>query len=197
MGPKLQSAVDELEVFYKICNELFMTWSVYRAMFDDNMEKYLFEECPGLTSLKFMSFCMIESILMSISKLHDPEQMKGGYNLCLDYVINRMPLADETRSRLRELKDEMQLLADKLIPARHKVLAHHDLQIALAGVSLGGFDKDSEIKYFSNLQLFVDNAFVELTGRPRPFNSSMGGDAKDLWSVLTKGWRSMTPSCGG
>lgn len=181
-------AVKELDAFYKICDELFMMWSAYRVLFDDNVEKEAFEDYPGVTTLKFINFCMIDYILLQLSKLHDPEKMKKDYNLSLDYILNKLPFSDAARDRMRGLKADMQMLAEQVKSARHKVLAHHDLGVAMSGVSLGEFEKDSDIRYFLSLQQFIDEAFVDLTGKPRQFNQSLYADAKKLWVALVKGW---------
>jgi hypothetical protein len=77
--------------------------------------------------------------------------------------------SDSVRSRLEDLAKELNYFADKLRGVRNKILSHYDLATILAGATLGEFTEGDAMKYFEDLQEFVNIVHDQVVGGPYPF----------------------------
>ena len=186
--PKSALSLEVAELFYGICNDLYMRWKIYRHLFDDNVDQNKLQFGDGARCLDDIGRYMHGSVLLELCKLHDPIVQSDRVNLTIGYVVDLGGWEPGVRTELLGLKKEMESLFGKIKLARNKLIAHNDLQTILEGTVLGQFKKDADIQYFRNLERFVGVIFRELTGRPRPFYDLVTNEAEAFRQVLLRGW---------
>ena len=131
------------------------------------MAKHLFDENPDVNVLRAPHYehffaviksSLYESFVQGITRLHDKAVILGNENLTINYVIERIEWDAATNAKLNELRQKMTPFADKLRPARHKFMAHNDLNTILQRPLLGVFEKGEDDAYFVALEGFVSTA---------------------------------------
>jgi hypothetical protein len=128
-----------------------------------------------------------EHLLLQLAKLHDPAVQGKDVNLTIDYMIAFGNWDDPTRCELVTLHKSLERLADKIRSARNKALSHNDLVTILAGAPVGAFPAGEDVRYFQELQRFVDVVNEAVCGGPSPFNDLAEGDARRLVEVIERG----------
>jgi hypothetical protein len=155
--PKI--VVDE---FCQECRRIHAYWQ---------MLKYLFDENPGVDSLKaphyehffaVLKFSLYESFVQGAARLHDPAFQLGQPNLTVNYLIEHIQWDTAIKARLTALREKMLPFAGKMKLPRNKFTAHNDLNTILQQPILGEFDKPGDNDYFDLLQEFASVALGEM-----------------------------------
>lgn len=115
-----------------------------------------------------------------ISKLHDPAMQNGRANLTVEYMVRFGGWDEITEQKLQELKGLLDELADKVRPARHRILSHNDLEAILSKATLGQFPEGEDTTYFRNLQDFCDVIRINVIGQKEPFTNEAEAVVKGL-----------------
>ena len=173
-----------VEVFCNICNRVYAIWRIHNVLFVHNPHKKELERSAAGKALMHFSIISQESILQEISKLHDPAIQQGQVNLGVEYMVRFGGWDKTTEAKLKALQVQLNELAQKIRPARHKVLSHNDLETILSGATLGAFPKGEDDNYFKALQEFVDIVHDRVIGGPSPFSEDASKDAALLLSFL-------------
>lgn len=114
-------------------NHLHYRWTLYRQMFATN--PYRIDLINRTSSNVFVEFqwLVIDSMVMSLSKLTDAARMRKNENLSFHYLIEILRKLGE-ESLAKELGKELQQLVEaceKFRNIRNKRVAHNDLVTAL------------------------------------------------------------------
>jgi len=173
-----------VEEFYDLCNKAYSDWRILKVLFDDNPNRTRLElTIPGSVIQRFRELLQ-ESFLLQIAKLHDPAIMQGQAILGIEYVV-RFGGWDETIDlKLRALQTELNELAKKIRPARHKILSHNDLETILNHSLLGAFLEKEDENYFVTLQKFFNYVHDDVIGGPKQFGQEASNDAKAFLMVF-------------
>lgn len=170
--------------FFEACQWTYDVWCTHRTLFDDNPQKRKLRASVAGEGLYRLSVISQEYLLQQIAKLHDPARQNGQDNLGIDYVFRHGHWDKDVSAKLGALKRRLDRFAHKIRPARHKILSHNDLKTALSGLTLGAFPEGEDVKYFKDLQEFVDVVHDALLGGPSPFSDDARRDATALISCL-------------
>jgi len=89
--------------------------------------------------------------------------------------------------RFKALRDKTKPFRSRILPARHKLLAHSDKKTVLADRTLGEFPEGEEIQFLKTLQRFCDviyeACFGEVFGQ---ISLAIQGDVIDFKWALEK-----------
>lgn len=167
--------------FYDLCSRVFSDWHMHKVVFSNSRRMELEKSIAG-HALEYFSILSQESLLLQIAKLHDPAVQQGRVTLGVEYMVRFGGWDKATEEKLQNLKNELDELAAKIRPARHKMLSHNDLETILSGVTLGEFPDGEDDKYFKTLQEFADIISAAVIGEKRPFSENATRISKGfLW----------------
>jgi len=166
------------EKFYDLCNRAYRDWRIHKILFVENPRKMELE--TSVAGLVHFSILSQESILLQIAKLHDPAIQQGHITLGVEYMVRFGGWDEITGKKLEELKGQLDGLANKIRPARHKILSHNDLETILSEATLGEFPDGEDDHYFKTLQEFVDVIHNSVIGGSMPFIEDAARVANEL-----------------
>jgi len=170
--------------FIEVCQWTYDVWSTHRSLFNDNPQRASLRASPAGDGLYRLSIISQEYLLQQIVKLHDPARQNGEENLGFDYICQCGGWDTDVSAKLQTLKMRLDEFAQKIRPARHKILSHFDLKTALSGSKLGDFPEGEDIEYFRLLQEFVNVVHNAVIGEPYLFSDDAKKDAMALLSCL-------------
>jgi hypothetical protein len=162
--------------FHGLCNHAYDAWITHRTLFDDNPRV---RELDGHGMAPFFSrlFSITQEYsLHQIAKLHDPAVQMGRANLTLEYMLRFGAWDGPTTVALEGMKRELDEFARHLKSLRNRSLSHNDLEAILSNEPLGAFPADTDKRYFTSLQQFVNTAHDAAIGGPLPFHVMAEGD---------------------
>ena len=162
--------------FCNLCNRAHELWLNHLELFDNSPRNTELMKSIASCELKRLSVISQEYSLLQVIKLHDKAVMNGNITLGIDYVLKYGGWSDSVLSRLEALEKELNDFADKLRGVRNKILSHYDLATILAGAPLGGFAMGEDVKYFKDLQEFVNIVHDQVVGGPYPFSTNVIND---------------------
>ena len=162
--------------FCALCNRVHELWLNHLELFDNNpRNKELINSIAGKEWVR-MSIISQEYSLLQLIKLHDRAVMNGNITLGIDYVLTYGGWSDSVRKQLESLAKALTGFADNLRGVRNKILSHYDLATILANAPLGTFANGDDLKYFKDLQEFVDIVYDQVVGGPYPFSCNVKND---------------------
>jgi hypothetical protein len=170
--------------FCELCQWAYEVWVLRRAMFEDNPDIGKFRDGPHGYFLHNFGTISHEYALTQIIKLHDPAIQQKSLNLTIEYIVEYGAWDKQTLAELRSLRDRLDVLAQKIRPARHKIMVHNDLATLPADEPLGAFPADADRTYFASLQELVNIVHERVIGGPHPFGGQSRGDAHLLFRAL-------------
>ncbi|MGO9316403.1 MAG: hypothetical protein ACLPXT_07515 [Terracidiphilus sp.] len=165
-----------VEEFCILCNRAHELWRNHLELFDNNPRNTELMKSIASCELKRLSVISQEYSLFQIIKLHDKAVMNGNITLGIDYVLTYGGWSNSVRPRLESLAKELDGFASQLRGLRNKMLSHYDLATILAGAPLGGFAMGEDVKYFKDLQEFVNIVHDQVVGGPYPFSNNVIND---------------------
>jgi AbiU2 len=164
-----------------VCNQAYAGWRIHKILFDDNPRKKELERSEARHALMHFSIVSQESLLLQIAKLHDPAIMQGHITLGVEYMVRYGGWDKSTETELQTLQVQLNELAMKIRPARHKILSQNDLEAILSGATLGEFPDGEDNKYFKTLQEFMDVIHTNIIGEALPFSEDARITKEFLW----------------
>jgi AbiU2 len=179
MDQQTTLTAEEMAAFCRACSWAHEAWSLHRA-FQARLPAsgelahrhgYFFNRLSHITQ---------EYVLLEVCKLHDPAVQGRNVNLTLEFIVMNGDWDDATRTKLEELKSQLEAMSSHLTLLRRKRLAHTDRDSAIVGQVLGGFPDGLDESYFSALQEFVDIAHDASAGGPYPFDTFAHTDVELL-----------------
>lgn len=175
-----------VEEFCKLCDWAFQTWLIHRELFDENPDAAQLQASHGAEALSLLSVITQEYALHQIAKLHDSTVVAGNVTLGIDYMVKYGGWSSTTQASLSALAQRLSQFATGLRSARNKALSHNDLAAIVAGQALGSFTPGEDIKYFEDLQEFVNLVHEEVIGGPFPFDDLVKNDVIGLLSIIKR-----------
>jgi hypothetical protein len=170
--------------FCTLCDKAHEYWLNHLALFDNNPRDTELMKSIARHEWNRLSIISQEYGLLQLVKLHDPAVMNGNITLGIEYVLKYGGWPDSVRHRLEELAKELSDFAEKLRGARNKILSHNDLATILAGAPLGAFAKGTDVKYFKDLQEFVNIVHGEVIGGPYRFGKTVKDDVASFLRTI-------------
>lgn len=175
---------DAAKKFCELCNWAYEAWITHKSLFDNNaLPERNIGKSAYFTSR--LSIITQEYVLLQIAKLHDPSIQRNSLNLTIDYFI-RFGDWGENDAIVSNLAKSLSELWLSIKPARHKLLAHNDLEALVNDVGLGSFSEGLDEKYFEQLQQLVNFIHDKWVGGPYPFNDLAVSDVEEFLALLNK-----------
>ena len=169
-------SVSVVEEFCNLCNRAHELWLNHLELFDNNPRNAELFNSSAAKEWVRLSNISHEYSLLQVVKLHDKAVMNGNITLGIDYVLTYGGWSNSVRPRLESLAKELDGFASQLRGLRNKMLSHYDLATILAGAPLGGFAMGEDVKYFKDLQEFVNIVHDQVVGGPYPFSTNVIND---------------------
>ncbi|MBT4891169.1 MAG: hypothetical protein HON65_16600 [Rhodospirillales bacterium] len=173
--------------FCELCDWLLQAWQ---------FRKFMFEENPDFEYLKTRHhehfFNRLQKItqeywLLQLAKLHDPATANKSKNLTIDYMIDYVDWEKETKLKLNDLRNRMQVLSKPTKIARNKILSHNDLNVLLDNQTLGEFQLGDDEKYFNCLKDFANIVSLEINDSPFIFDDLVPNDIAVFMNSFKRG----------
>lgn len=170
--------------FCELCNWVYEVWVTHKKLFDENHEPD-----KNIGKVKYfthrLSIITQEYCLLQISKLHDPAIQRGSLNLTIDYIVRFGSWGDD-EDEINSISKSLAELWAKIKPARHKILAHNDLETFFNEEDLGEFPDELDRQYFELLQRLVNIVHEKWIGGPFPFNDLAESDVDEFLFTLNR-----------
>lgn len=176
----------KVEAFCKECVWAWAVYDQYTKLFESGEERLKLLEEIATTYFTDLHTMYKGYLLSQICKLTDPAKTMGNFNLTTNYLIEYLPWPSAVKENLISIAKELNRFRDYIIPARHKILSHSDLNTTTDGNTLGAFPEGEEKKFWNNLQEFVNTAYGHLFGGIFPIESTSVGDVDELIEALKK-----------
>lgn len=106
-------------------------------------------------------------------------------NLTIDYM-HRYGNWDQDEANIRDLANRLNMLFEKIRPARNKLIAHNDLEAFMIDEPMGAFPEELDKQYFQSLQELANKVNEKWKSGPYPFNDLAEADVDEFLHVLKK-----------
>jgi AbiU2 len=172
-----------LHGFYDLCVEARSDFDLYRSLFEDDPTST--ELCVNYAPYFFNDFGRIitRALVLHACKLTDPAGTAGKTNLTTNYILEELPWPANVKDELNRLSDRLMAFRDKVKAARNKRIAHADLHSQVQHLeAMGAFNPGEDLKFFEDLQSFVEVAFRHVFGDPAP--TIRIGASTDTYKVI-------------
>jgi hypothetical protein len=173
----------------KFCGQVVWLLNVrriYTELFEDEQTQVLMQKTAS-SFFGDLSRIMHGYLLLELTKITDPAKTCGQENLTIDNLIEGIEWPSDIRKELEALRDKTKPFSNRILPARHKLLAHLDKQTVLADRTLGEFPEGEEKQFLKTLQRFCDviykACFGEVFGQ---ISLAIQGDVIDFKGTLEK-----------
>lgn len=168
--------------FCELCNWVHESWTTHRTLFDNNRKKEKnIGRCSHFT--RRLSVVTQEYSLQQLAKLHDRAIQGKSTNLTIEYMIEFGEWGEQLED-IQRISAQLVALGNKIIPARHKLLSHNDLETILADEPLGEFSEGADEEYFDALQHLVNVIHEKWLGGPYPFNDLVEDEVHEFLHLL-------------
>ena len=176
--------LDDIKKFCEICDHVHHCWLFHKKLFEDNPRKEVLAKSHAGPALNHLSVISHEYLILQIIKLHDEPKSKNKVTLSIKYILNFKELDKLLKDELDEIQFKLKEFAEKIYPARNKLIAHTDLLASRTNSSMGEFPMGDDIRYFEALQKFVNLLHGHVFGGPFPFSGLAGNDVDGLLFLI-------------
>lgn len=130
MEKELQEAFERTK---QELTHLHYRWIMYVQLFGTNSYRIDLINQTASNFLVEFQWLVIDSMVLALSKLTDPAQMRGNYNLSFTYLADEIEKSDTNGvvGELREILEELNTSVRHFREIRNKKIAHNDLAVAL------------------------------------------------------------------
>jgi AbiU2 len=182
---------EDIEIFANYC---VFTRSIYlhaRDLFETSSAED--KALMGTTASTFfgdLSRVLNEYIILQVCKITDvARDNRNNDNYTIAFLLEHYDFSSDPPilKRLTELHASMQEFRQKILPARHKLIAHLDRAAILAARPLGAATDDEWNQFWLDLQEFIYIVHRKVTGSSFYLNGVAGrSDAGDLLKALRR-----------
>ncbi|MDE0001147.1 MAG: hypothetical protein OXQ29_00440 [Rhodospirillaceae bacterium] len=142
------------------CDSLYHAWLTCRIVFDRlpgdaGLSDAAALDTPVGNCIDRVHGLCLNAWIMQLMRLSDPAEQRGNRNLSIALIRESDGWTDDERVRVDQLAEELHGLAERLGPARDKIIAHNDLRTRRADAALGGFPEGEDEAYFHALAELV------------------------------------------
>jgi hypothetical protein len=125
----------------------------------------------------------VEYIILQVCKITDPAKMHGNENHTIAFLLQHYGL--DSDQRLKDVEARIVVFRKKLLPARHKRIAHSDRSAAFSKEAYGAAPQEDWNQFWLDLQDLVDVIHRKVVGTSFLINGvSMLSDVNGLHKAL-------------
>jgi len=175
---------DVAEKFCELCDWAHECWLTHQRLFDENNRKEKTIEKAANFTLR-LSIITQEYFLLEICKLHDPPVQGSSKNVTINYIEKFGNWGSDIKT-IQNIVSRLDILFEKIKPARDKLLAHNDLKTHMEKATLGEFPEGLDKEYFLALQELADKVNKKWFCGLDIFNDEAGKDVDKFLEILEK-----------
>lgn len=127
-----------------------------------------------------------DTIIGNVCRLTDPEESRGDKNLTVKFLVNNSDFSGDpkTAKRVGKLNEQLHVMRQRLVPARHKRIAHFDRLAAHSRVNLGKATPRQWEQFWLDLAEFVAIFNARYVSKTIPFQLDDIGLISDADSLI-------------
>ena len=178
---------NDFKMFREHCIIIRRDFNTYNALFFSGSDDLLIKTAS--TFFNDIAEILQRDWILQVCKLMDPAETKrkGNVleNISVDLINSQLKNKGIMNPEISSLSDAILSYGEKIIPARHKRLAHFDRDHQISGIVLGDTTEWELEEFIENIQNYCDAVGRAIGIGPLDFSSSScPGDVDDLLKVL-------------
>ncbi|CAH7303936.1 putative HEPN AbiU2-like domain-containing protein [Vibrio crassostreae] len=144
------------------------------------------EELIGWCSLDvYLSVILKEYAVLQIAKIHDAAESGKNKNHSLLFYCKKYGIQDELE--VERFLSECKAFYSGMKKARHKIIAHCDLEQIQNDNVIGAYKPDVDLEYFSRLHTVITRLYhVAGIGSPPKWSELIHKESAELVKILSK-----------
>ena len=177
----------DFKILREHCIIIRRDFNTYNALFFSGSDELLLKAAS--TFFNDIAEIMQRDWILQFCKLMDPavtkRKGKDLENISIDLINSQLKNEGLMSPEIFSISDTLLAYGDKIIPARHKRLAHFDRDHQIGGTVLGATTEEELKGFIDNIQRYCDAVGRAIGVGPLDFStSSCPGDVHDLLRVL-------------
>ncbi|MBC8199954.1 MAG: hypothetical protein ISS67_01945 [Desulfobacterales bacterium] len=182
-----QKLIDDFCIFRDHCIIIRRDYNTYNDLFFSGVDKVLNKTAPVF--FNDIAEIMHRDWMLQVCKLMDPSETKRKgkilENISIGLINSRLENEGLISDEISSTADALLKYGKKIVPARHKRLAHLDRDHQLSKAVLGATTEEELQNFLENIQKYCDTVGRAIGLGPLDFtSSSYAGDVHDLLRVL-------------
>ena len=180
-----------LNAVYDQVKLLSYRWKIFCQLFDSGQDNVDVLNKSGSNVFELFQRLALDDVMMSLSKLTDPEGVGGKENASVKNLLAKASahLEPASNAEIEALMAKLDGHVENLRKHRHKVLAHADLRHAFTACALPAVTYDDLENSMATLQSIISKIASEIYGWTTAYDPIIpygcGGDT--LLTVLKRG----------
>lgn len=170
--------------FCALCNWAYECWLTHQRLFDENNRKEKTIEKAADFTRRLWRITQ-EYFLLQICKLHDPAVQGNSKNVTINYIEKYGDWGSDIKT-IQDIVSRLNILFEKIKPARDKIIAHNDHKTLMEKATLGEFPEGDDKEYFLALQELANEVSKKWLGGLYPFDDLAGADVDEFLDILEK-----------
>lgn len=182
-----QKLIDDFKMFRDHCIIIRRDYNTYNELFFSGEDEILNK--TAVVFFNDIAEIMHRDWILQVCKLMDPSETKRkgiiSENISIDLINSQLTREGLLSDDISNLSELILKYVRKLIPARHKRIAHSDREHQINKAVLGDTTEDELENFLENIQQYCDTVGRAIGIGPLDFtSSSCEGDVHDLLKVL-------------
>ena len=178
---------EDVQAFANSCVFLRSQWAHFTTLFEGSDLKREMLETTAPTFFPDLNQLFLEHLVLHICRLTDEAQSMGRKNLTVKFLIEHTDwsTAPDTLAKLKPISDSIHNFRKRILPARKRFIAHHDLSAVRLGQSLGAASDAEWKQFWLDLEDFLELLFRHHVDPNLPFSWNGVAGMSDADSLLT------------
>ncbi len=181
---KLQN---DFEMLREHCIIIRRDYNTYYDLFFSGSDELLIKAAS--TFFSDIAEIMLRDWILQVCKLMDPagtsRKEKDLENISIKLINSQLEDEGLMNQEISHISDSLLAYGERIIPARHKRLAHFDREHQIYGTVLGATTQEELKSFIENIQKYCDTVGRAIGLGPLDFSSSScSGDVHDLLKIL-------------
>jgi hypothetical protein len=188
MGQVGPNADDDITAFAHHCAYMRSVFLHGKILFEESSAEAR-QRMSGAAQILFgdLNRILVEYIILQACRITDAaKDMKGNDNLTIPFLMKKYNLSGDAakQKRVVELAASIDAFRQKLLPARHKRIAHADRAAAHDVASYGKATNDEWNGFWAELRELVSTFYECVHGGPFDIDGGLMSDADGLLKAL-------------
>jgi hypothetical protein len=152
------ATIEDVQAFAESCVSLRSQWTHFRMLFEGADLKRELLQTTAPTFFDDLNGLLIEHVVLHICRLTDEAQTMGRKNLTAKFLVEYSDWsnAPDTFAKAKAIDESIHNFRDRIVPARNKFIAHHDLSAVRLDQPLGAALHAEWKQFWLDLEEFLD-----------------------------------------
>ncbi len=170
----------EFEAFRRECVDLAILINTFDALFTEESQKESYADIAP-TFFADLNLWLINLYYLGAFRLLDKDKTIGRSNLTANYFVDRLRTIRNSTEEIETLLARLNCYKKSIQLARHRVVAHADLEAITREQELGAHDQSCALLFRRDLQDFCDAVGRQVGSGPSEFINIPPGD---VWNLI-------------